>query len=389
MRKTILAGLTAVLIAACGQVPHAGPQAGDQILFIANHDGVTAIDARTNARLTSLPPGVPSSDWKHYYVVSGSLLLDLDPLSGRTSRSLTVPAGFALPIVTASGQPGGLSQDGGWLVLEKHDASGSHLLDIRTTLAAKPVQVDLAGDFTFDAVSNDGMRIYLIQHASGGHYFVRDYVMGAGLDPQIIFDKSDGAAAMSGVRLTGVPSNDGEWLYSVYARENQSAFVHELNLGGSIALCVDLTGPGFAADRGAMRWSLAMSPGGGRLFAVNGPLGIVTELRPPDGPGGVRTVQIGRSDGATSTLLTRDGASLLVGGSGGVRRIELNALHIVNTVLEKWTVTGLASSADGKTVYALSDSGQVAQLDTSGHVITTFDSGVNGAAALAGVQRFS
>src|SRR5947209_10610243 len=231
MRKAILAGLCAlVVIAACGQVPHQGPQAGDEILYVATTSGVAAIDGRTHTSLASLPPGVPSADWKHYYLVSGSLLLDLNPLTGWTQRSLPVPAGYALPIVTSERTPGGLSQDGVWLVLEKHDATASHLLEIRTTFTQPPGAIELPGDFTFDAISNDGSRVYLIQHAADGHYFVRDYVVGSGLDPNVIFDKTDGAAAMSGLRLMGVSAPDGSWLYSVYARKDQSAFVHELNL---------------------------------------------------------------------------------------------------------------------------------------------------------------
>jgi len=200
MRKAILVGLCALVAGACGQVPHQGPQAGDQVLYIATTSGVAAVDARTHASLALLPPGVPSPDWKHYYLASDSLLLDLNPTTGATQRSMPVPAGYTLPLVTAGRAPGGLSQDGGWLVLEKHDAAASHLLDVRTTFAQTPGRIDLAGDFTFDAVSNDGTRIYLIQHAADGHYFVRDYVVGSGLEFE-----SRGTRALAGVR--SAPSN--------------------------------------------------------------------------------------------------------------------------------------------------------------------------------------
>jgi len=389
MRKAILVGLCALVAGACGQVPHQGPQAGDQVLYIATTNGVAAVDARTHASLALLPPGVPSPDWKHYYLASDSLLLDLNPTTGATQRSMPVPAGYTLPLVTAGRAPGGLSQDGGWLVLEKHDAAASHLLDVRTTFAQTPGRIDLAGDFTFDAVSNDGTRIYLIQHAADGHYFVRDYVVGSGLDPNVIFDKTDGSAAMSGLRLMGVPAPDGSWLYSVYARKDQSAFVHELNLEGTIALCVDLVGPGYAADGGAMQWALAMTPGGGRLVAVNGPLGVITVMIPPGGPDSGATGRVGGLSGSTSAALTPDGATLIVGARGGLRWISVNSLKTTATGLESWTVAGLLLAGDGKTIYAVSDSGRVARLDAAGHVISTFDSGLGYAGGLRGSAIFS
>ena len=384
MRKPILVGLASLLIAACGQVPQQGPRAGDQVLYIATTSGVAAVDARSHTSLALLGPGVASPDWKHYYVVSGSALLDLDPATGSVQRSTPLPAGYSLPVVTAGRMPGGLSPDGEWLTLEKHDVAGSHLLVVRTTLAQSPEAIELAGDFTFDAVSNDGTRVYLIQHAADGHYFVRDYVIGTGLDPQIVFDKTDGSAAMSGVRLMGVPAPDGSWLYSVYARKDQSAFVHELSLDASVALCVDLVGPGYAADGGAMQWALAMTPEGDRLVAVNGPLGVVTEMVPPGGPDAGASGRVTGLSGPTSAVLTPDGATLIVGGHGGLRWIAVNSLRTTATALESWTIVGLLLAGDGKTIYAVSDSGQVARLDAAGHVISTFDSGLGYAGGLRG-----
>ncbi len=391
MRKAILAGLCAVVIvAACGQVPRQGPQPGDDILFIATASGVAAVDARTHSSLASLPAGTATADWKHYYVVTDGVLIDLNPLTGSTQRSMAVPAGYALPIVTAGKMPGGLSQDGVWLVLEKHDATGSHLLEIRTTFAGSPRPIDLAGDFTFDAVSNDGSRVYLIQHAANGHYFVRDFIVGSGLDPTVIFDKTDGAAAMSGVRLMGVPAPDGSWLYSVYARKDQSAFVHELNLEAPLALCVDLAGPGYAANGGAMHWALAMAPATGRLVAVNAALGVVTEMTPPGGPDAAAAMgRVTGLSGPTSAVLTPDGATLVVGAQGGVRWMSVSGWKTTASALDSWAIVGLVPAGDGKTIYAVSDSGQVARLDAAGHVISTFDSRLGYAGGLRGSTIFS
>jgi len=382
MRTAIAVTLAGLLIAACGRAPQAGPHAGDDVIFIAAGSSVVAFDVQSKTAVAQLPAGVASADWKHYYFGSGGVLADYNPMTGEAARSLPIPQGYALPVVTASGMPGGLSQNGRHLVLQAPNDGTSHFLVVDTSFTKAPLRIDIRGVFDFDAISNDGTRIYLIQRAGNGHYFVRDYVVGIGLDPNIIFDKTDGAAAMSGVRLTGVPSSDGVWLYSVYARKDQSAFVHELNLDAAIALCVDLTGPGYAADQKAMHWFLAMSGVSGRLLAVNGPLGVVTDMDAGT------TAHIDGMRGGTSAVVTSDGRSLLIAGEG-VRRLNASTLQVTATALESWNVTGLAASTGGKAIYAISDSGRVAALDPSGHVTMTLDSGLGYAGGLRGSAIFS
>src|SRR5207237_7059300 len=63
----------------------------------------------------------------------------------------------ALPIL-----PGGLSPNGRWLVVESGDSSQTHLLVIDVTTSKVRRKIDLGGYFQFDAVSDDGDRLYLI-----------------------------------------------------------------------------------------------------------------------------------------------------------------------------------------------------------------------------------
>lgn len=389
MRKVVVVVLAALLVAACGRVSEniVGLQHGDDVLFVQTQTGVTAIDARTHSAVAQLPQGVPSADWKHFYAVSGGLLEDFDPLSGRVLRSVILPGAYGVPVVTASGARGGISQDGRRLVLEQQSNGVSHLLILDTSFTGEPVRVDLPGDYQFDAISNDGARLYLIQHADNDHYFVRDYVPGTGLDPNIIFDKSDGAVAMSGIRLMGVPSPDGSWLYSVYARSGQSSFVHELSLDAPFAFCVDLSGPGYAAATGAMHWSVALNGANGEVFAVNATLGRVAVLGQA-GDDTPRTGTLTGLAGATSTLVTGDGRWLVVGARGGVRWIDASSLSAGGAALESWDVVGLAASPGASALFALGDSGQVAQLDQTGRTVTTFASGLARPVALLGVARF-
>ncbi len=390
MRTALVMLVAGMLVFACGQAPRSGPAAGDPMLFVAvsTPDGqsVDLVDARSHTTAGHLPLGVPSADWKHYYLVSGSVLQDIDPMSGGVQRTLPLPAAYELPVVTAGGMPGGLSQDGRQLVLQQQSAGVSHLLVIHTSFTADPIRIDIPGDFQFDAISNDGGRLYLIQHGAGGHYFVRDYVVGSGLDPNIIFDKSDGSAAMSGVRLMGVAAPGGSTLYSVYARPDQSAFVHELSLDAPFAVCADLSGPGFSADRKGMRWTLALNPAGDRLFAANSALGIVTEVMSPDGS--QRTVHLagGATELSGGAAFTQDGTRLIVAGAGGVRWLDVSTLHTVATALPTWTIASIAMSPDGKALYAVSGSGEIAELDGAGKVIGTFEPGLGRPILLMGVQ---
>src|SRR3989442_13149915 len=108
------------------------------------------------------------------------------------------------------------------MVLEPSDRTDrppadTHMPVVDTTYASAPRQIDLKGLFNFDAVSNDGQRVYMIQYLTGNQYHVRFYDLSIGrLDPQIVFDKSDGSAAMPGLRRSGVAPPDGHCRYSMY-----------------------------------------------------------------------------------------------------------------------------------------------------------------------------
>jgi hypothetical protein len=106
---------------------------------------------------------------------------------------------------------------------------------------------------------------------------------------------------MTGVRLSGVFSPDGQWLYSLYARQSGGAFVHALNLTAPYAYCLDLPGAGSSSDPNDLHWSLALSADGKHLYAANGATGLVTQIDNLDGynPSIARTGHIGTA-GATA-----------------------------------------------------------------------------------------
>jgi hypothetical protein len=411
MRALVLAIGALVIVAGCGRVPGAQVPAGDYKLYEANSSSlsqnVSVIDSRSHRVDLSLPLGTPSPDWTHLYTLGacegcasvegvGNTLVDIDPQTGATLHTLRLPGYFRLPQATMSGVPGGLSQNGRWLVLEMFDAtsnslpSATHLVVVDTSYAKAPRQINLNGFFEFDAVSNDGKRVYLIEYLATNEYHVRFYDLGAGrLDPTIIFDKSDGSAAMTGIRLSGIPSHDGQWLYSVYVRADKSAFIHALNLDAPFALCIDLPGSGYATNPDEFHWSLAMNAAGTHLYAANGATGIVGDLPIDKGaPGQMRAAKLNDSLsggifgvlnveakelGGNAAAVTSDGRTLVIAGKTGVIWVDTASLKAHDRQLTSWSVWSLAMSPDGTTVYAVDGAGMIAELPMMGaHTPTTF-----------------
>jgi hypothetical protein len=400
MRALVLAIGALVIVAGCGRIPGAQVPAGDYKLYEANSSSlsqnVSVIDSRSHRVDLSLPLGTPSPDWTHLYTVGSGALVDLDPQTGASLHRMQLPGHFELPPATVTGVPGGLSQNGRWLVLESFDATSNgvrtatHLLVVDTSYAKAARQINLNGFFEFDAVSNDGQRIFLIEYLAGNQYHVRFYDFGAGrLDPNVIFDKSDGSSAMAGVRLSGIPSHDGQWLYSVYVREDKSAFIHALNLDVPFALCLDLPGSGYMANPDEFHWSLAMNAAGTHLYAANGATGIVTDLPIDNGaPGQMRAAKLNDSQtggrfgvldaqakelGGNAAAVSPNGRTLVIAGKTGVLWVDTASLKTRDRQLAGWSVWSLAMSPDGTTLYVVDSAGMIAEVPMAGaHSAITF-----------------
>ena len=414
MRALVLAIGALVFVAACGRVPGSQVTAGDYKVFEAASTGasqqLSVIDSRSHAIERNMPMGTPSADWSHLYTVSGDVLIDINPQTGTKLQNLPLPGYFQLPPATITGVPGGLSQNGRWLVLERFDSSSgsvpsvTHLLVVDTSFGKRLRQIDLQGYFQFDAVSNDGTRLFLIQYVSSSEYFVRQFDVGIGqLNPTVIFDKKDGGAAMAGLRLSGIASPDGNWLYSVYARQDKSPFIHALNLDGNlIAFCLDLPGSGFSSSSDAFHWSLALNAAGTHLYAANGATGALADIAIDNGfPSIQRLGQLTAAQGSSSiaqnvqakefggnaAAVSPDGRTLVIGGPTGLVWIDTLSLKAGARQLPDWVVSSLALSPDGTTLYAVNDSGMIAELPMKGsHAPTTFGGAAGQPLALIKVE---
>ncbi|MHB8686780.1 MAG: beta-propeller fold lactonase family protein [Candidatus Dormibacteraceae bacterium] len=412
MRSLVSIVCAMVVVAACGRVPGDPTGNGDFKLYeaVSDRSQIAVIDSQSHSVERWLPLGTPSPDWKHLYSVAGSSLTDTDPQTGAVRFSLRLPGSYQLPPATLSGLPGGLSQDGRRLALQSFDRAperqptASHFLVVSTSLTPAPVRVDITGFFNFDAISNDGDRLYLIQYLSAISYRVRMYRVSAQqLDPQVIFDKTDPKDSMTGERLSGIPSRDGGFLYSIYVRQNDGPFIHALTLDGSpIAFCIDLPGSGYQASSSGFDWSLAMSADGSRLYAANGATGMVSEVDLGSSLSVGRSVKFdpgktvaavlardlsAKELGAGATVVSLDGKTLVTTSSTGIAFVDARSLQAGSHALTSWTVVGLALSPDGKVLYALGDSGNVAEISmATRQVATTFGSGAGHALALMRVE---
>jgi hypothetical protein len=106
--------------------------------------------------------------------------------------------------------------------------------------------ISLDGYFSYDALSPDASRLYLIQFTHGrsqdtSHYIVRAYDMRTQrLLPGKIADRTEDEKTMSGYAMTRTTSAGGRWVYTLYQKPSGAAFVHALDTVRGVAYCIDL-----------------------------------------------------------------------------------------------------------------------------------------------------
>ena len=400
MKGLLVASAAMFLVVGCGSV--APLESGGYKLYAAASNSNTMqlaiIDSHSHAIERKLDIGTPSSDWKHLYSVISSSVIDTNPETGTSLRTLQLPRHYDLPKATISGVPGGLSQNGRWLVLQAFDRMASvptatHLMLVDTSFGSTPVPIDLKGWFDFDAISNDGKNLFLIEYVAPQLYHVRLYrVASHYLDPTVIVEKgASPTSPMAGVKLMSVPSPDGEWLYTLYARANDGAFIHGLKMDGApFAACIDLPGEGYTKDPDQFRWSLAVNPSRHVLYAANGAMGLVSEISigGNEWPSVKRTSKItvdqsasnplvqsvaAKEFGFNATAVSPDGKTLITAASTGIVWLDTDSLRTRSRALVGLRVSSLVLSPDGRTIYTLSED-QIAEVSmASGSVGARFN----------------
>lgn len=388
------------MLAACGAGTSTARGPAGEVLFV--RDGASGDGARIVAfhpggpALRTLPAGLVSHDHSRVYTAEASggstTVRAIDAATGAALREIhlsgtytTGHAGFADAV---------MSPDGRWLALRAQDAPAATtkiaLADTQAGALAKTIT--LPGSYELDALSPDGEMLYLLEYPNRAdhHYYVRAYnVTGSRLVDALIVDKTEPEENMNGAALARVMAPDGSAAYTLYIDTGRNiAFIHELPLvnhgdGPFFARCIDL--PHGTSGALLPYYTLALSADGQTLYAVNAALGLASAIGVhPQNLFSDKVDVSGRfSSDATSdathlprnaAALSRDGHTVYVAGSRGIWALEAASLRELRSYLADRSFTGLATSADGQTLYAVAPDSGITLLDLpTGQARATLD----------------
>jgi hypothetical protein len=195
---------------------------------------------------------------------ANTVLEQIQTTDGQVRGYVDILGGYGIPSITWALGGDSLSQDGRTLVLgrlQPGSPSGFLVYDTRTLRMKRAIT--LPGAFSFDALSPDASRMYLIQYTLAGdyaHYVVRAYDLRTNrLVPGRIADHAQKSWVMNGFPMTRTTSADGRWVYTLYQNGgNGYPFIHALDTVRGVAHCIGLPNT-------AGLWNLRMSLHGSTL----------------------------------------------------------------------------------------------------------------------------
>jgi hypothetical protein len=228
------------ILAALAAAPAA---AGDGPMFASQGGlGVVAGNGGGPAGVRYVAVGIPNGNQ--------TALEAIETSDGTVGRWMDVPGSWGIPTVgysfPTSGE--GLSHNGRLLVLAALQAPSSptDFVVVNPRRMAVVKRITLPGYFSYDALSPDASRLYLIQYAEGrsgdlNHYIVRAYDLKHDrLLPGRIADRTQKSWVMQGSAVTRTTSPDGRWVYTLYQNPGGYPFIHALDTVRGIAHCVGL-----------------------------------------------------------------------------------------------------------------------------------------------------
>ncbi|HVR88942.1 MAG TPA: hypothetical protein VHG53_05280 [Candidatus Limnocylindria bacterium] len=384
-RSIVLVTVIALTATACGSTAAPAPapvaSARHDVLYLDRSGPTAIVDADSGAERAFLPAGVAMADWSRYWAVQpggdSTTIGAIDSGTGTAAESFTVNGRFALP--TAYGAaPSGLSANGKWLVLAAAHpnvpAATSRFAVVDLIAGRLSRTVTATGDFSFDAISDDGRNVYLVEHLGPPtQYRVRVADPGgSGLSETPIVDVKVASPSMNGAYHSSVTDPSGQWQFGLYFNPTKGPFIHALNTTQLYAQCV-LDLPDAGAGVRSM-WSMALAPGGGHLYVVNGAAGVVADVGPTSLKVERANLHLLLATGATATTartpvhavaLSADGSRLYVLGETGILVIQTADLSLKARYLQDAPLRSIALSPDGQRLYALGEDGMVSRLEAS------------------------
>jgi hypothetical protein len=200
----------------------------------------------------------PDGDGPRYATVSNgrrTTLLQIDRDGGEILGSRTIDGEYSIPLVSIDGTPSGISGDGSRLVLIHprqglefpRDESSFVVVDIVDGRMRPQPPLTLRGDFSFDALSPDGLSLFLIEYTSTNYndYAVREYDLANHrlLPDPVLVAHEVSPGEMRGLPMTRASSPDGAWEFTLYdggGGRGDTPFIHTLDTERGISHCIDL-----------------------------------------------------------------------------------------------------------------------------------------------------
>ena len=198
--------------------------------------------------------------------------------------------------------PAGLSRDGRTLVVQTLVAgSPTKFLVLNTRTMRVREQFTLKGNYSFDALSPDASKLYLIQRVDAknySRYIVRAYDLKTHtLLPGRIADRTQKSWVMQGDAMTRTTSAGGRWVYTLYMNQGGTPFIHALDTVKGVAHCIGI--PWASADQGGLgNVVLTLHGSGSRCTGEAAGTGSTSIPR----AGGSRPTRAPASPGAGSAL---------------------------------------------------------------------------------------
>lgn len=371
----------------------------NDILFVRGRGTIAVVSARTGERTKEFADGVLAPEWTAPGPMSARVMYTVTHQSGTTTVAMldlsnggTAPArslSFDGDFVARSqfdGSPGGLSSNGRWLALvaptlQQTDGSlRSRFAIVDTALAAQPRLVDLPGSFFLVAIADDGASLYLQENLPADHPIERRwrvYDLGRG---DLIEARPAAGPPVAGFPFgLGATSPDGKARADLYpvGRDISAPVLQLLRLDQRAAANVALPEWMFSGGEDQLGWSLVFASDGRALYAVNGSLGAIALV---DVASATVTrsarLAVARADDhrfaaallrailpmAEAKRLIRGGAVLSPDGTllyaiGGrtILVVSTTTLAVVRRLDASAELEGLALSAGGARIYAVSD----------------------------------
>lgn len=332
----------------CGTMSGALP--GGYVLAIrfgGERGRLLAFDLRRGARAFALPPGMLAADGRHYITARArkteTTLGSYDPQTGANRKAWSIRDQWIL---------GAVSPNGRRVVLLRPASTpvGYTRFAVVDTARGDVVrQFRLRGPYEVESLSPDARRIYLVRWRQAD-YDLQVYDLAThALRPNPPVSEDGAREKMKGTAWIGLPSNDGRMLYTLYVKNDSSAFVHALDLTGRPPHCIDLPARARYPFETGMA-ALVLSPDDRTLYVSQPRVGQVAVVD-VERMKVVRTVRFRRSPVSTMTApgaISPNGRTLYFGGEGQLWAYDTAYARVRGPYDAPPGVLGIAFSPNGR-----------------------------------------